>query len=339
MRVVSALTRSGIYLGKHPPLIVTREARRRLAWFAYYESHNHNICLTCRHCGISRPTFYRWYKRYYPSKDPRTLEDRSCRPKRVRWRTWSLEEIEAVRCLRRAYPRWGKDKLAVLLARQGLELSVSRVGRIITYLKGRGVIVEPKHRHKHSLRRFKRPWATRYDRAYKVEAPGDLVELDCLDVRPLPGVVLKQFTARDVVSRYDSLDIASTASAKTATAALERLLARSPFPVRAIQVDGGSEFMAEFEASCQAHGIRLIALPPRSPKLNGAVERANRTHAEEFYDCVALPGSVAQARQLLLEWEHTYNYVRPHQALGYLTPAQFLANWQRNHPGYSPTCN
>jgi transposase InsO family protein len=31
----------------------------------------------------------------------------------------------------------------------------------------------------------------------------------------------------------------------------------------------------------------------------------------------------------LLEWERVYNTVRPHQALGYLTPLQFIQQWQR----------
>ncbi|HKM47520.1 MAG TPA: hypothetical protein VJX69_08020 [Terriglobales bacterium] len=57
--------------------------------------------------------------------------------------------------------------------------------------------------------------------------------------------------------------------------------------VRALQVDGGSEFAAQFEQSCQERGLHLFVLPPRSPKLNGAVERANRTHTEEFYQVTA----------------------------------------------------
>ncbi len=71
----------------------------------------------------------------------------------------------------------------------------------------------------------------------------------------------------------------------TATAAadfLEALAKRLPFPLRAIQVDGGGEFRAQFEAACQSQGIRPFVLPPKSPKLNGHVERANRTHTEEF---------------------------------------------------------
>lgn len=340
MRIVSALTRAGIYLSKRPPAVLSRAAKARLAWFIYYEGNHHNVSLTCRHFGISRPTFYRWKARFYPDKNPASLEDRSSAPKHRRCRTWTLEEIEAVRRVRRKYPRWGKDKLSVVLERdEHISISVTRVGRILSYLKGRGVIVEPEQRAKGKRRGCKRPYATRYDPSYKVQAPGDLVEVDTLDVRPLPGVILKQFTARDVVSRYDALDIASCASSRTTTQALEAMLDRLPFQVRAIQVDGGSEFMAQFEDACKQRGIRLFELPPRSPKLNGCVERANRTHTEEFYDCVDVPPQVSRARQLLRQWEHTYNHVRPHQSLGYLTPAQFLADWQASHPASPPTCN
>ncbi|MGO9177914.1 MAG: hypothetical protein ACLQHS_01380, partial [Candidatus Limnocylindrales bacterium] len=67
-------------------------------------------------------------------------------------------------------------------------------------------------------------------------------------------------------------------TASLAAATLEALSERMPFPVRAISVDNGSEFMAEFEASCAARGIVLFTLLPRSRNLNGRVERANRTH-------------------------------------------------------------
>ncbi len=84
--------------------------------------------------------------------------------------------------------------------------------------------------------------------------------------------------------------------------------------------------MAEFEAACEARGIRLFVLPPRSPKLHGAVERANRTHTEEFYECSTAEPTVAGLGAALRAWETTYNTVRPHQALGYLTPAEYLAS-------------
>ena len=70
--------------------------------------------------------------------------------------------------------------------------------------------------------------------------------------------------------------------------------------------------------------MRLFVLPPRSPKLNGGVERAQRTHTEGFYEVTDSSLDLAELRGELLEWERTYNTVRPHQALGYLTPLQFL---------------
>ena len=62
-----------------------------------------------------------------------------------------------------------------------------------------------------------------------------------------------------------------------------------PFPIRAIQVDGGSEFKAGFEAECQRRGIDLFELPPRSPELNGHVERNNGAWRYEFYATWELP--------------------------------------------------
>jgi hypothetical protein len=80
--------------------------------------------------------------------------------------------------------------------------------------------------------------------------------------------------------------------------ALEAVIARMPFHVRAISVDNGSEFMVGFESACERLGVRLFVLPPRSPKLHGTVERANRTHTEEFHEVTAAepdPASLQEA--------------------------------------------
>ena len=103
-----------------------------------------------------------------------------------------------------------------------------------------------------------------------------------------------------------------------------------PFTVRAIQVDGGSEFEAVFEEECQRRNIKLFVLPPRSPKLNGYVERAHRTHTEEFYEVTGSSFDLPELRGELLEWEQVYNAIRPHQALGYLTPFKFLEQWKHH---------
>ena len=53
-------------------------------------------------------------------------------------------------------------------------------------------------------------------------------------------------------------------------------MAACPFPIRGIQVDGGSEFMARLEQLCAAKKLQLFVLPPKCPQLNGAVERPNQ---------------------------------------------------------------
>jgi transposase InsO family protein len=303
---------------------LSRTAQVRLRWMDFYRK-NKNVAFTCRHFGISRQTFYRWLKRYEPL-DLTTLEERSHCPRRRRQPTWSFPLAEKVLLLRLQFPRWGKDKLAVLLRRQKVSISVSMVGRILTRLQQQGRLVEPPRSGVPGSRRAlrPRPYAVRKPKQYAASEPGDLVEVDSLDVRPIPGVVFKQFTARDVVSRWDVIQAHPRATAQTAAQFLDTLQHRMPFPIRAVQVDGGSEFAAEFEQACQQRGLHLFVLPPRSPKLNGAVERANRTHTEEFYQVTACSLEMKKLNRELRHWEKIYNTVRPHQALGYLTPLQFL---------------
>ena len=80
-------------------------------------------------------------------------------------------------------------------------------------------------------------------------------------------------------------------------------------------------------------GIKLFTLPPRSPKLNGHVERAQRTHTEEFYEVTEASFELSELNRALLKWEEVYNTIRPHQALGYLTPQQFLEQYQQKKEG------
>ena len=140
------------------------------------------------------------------------------------------------------------------------------------------------------------------------------------------------------MSRWDVVEVRTRATANTATDFLSTLQSRMPFPVRAIQVDGGSEFQAGFEQACQEHGgLRPFVLPPRSPKLNGAVERAQRTHTEDSMRSMT-PLEIAPLNQQLRLWELTYNAVRPHQALGYLTwTQQFLRQQQSQRK--EPECH
>ncbi|MBI4823958.1 MAG: transposase [Nitrospirae bacterium] len=310
------------YLWKHaPPSLTPKELDRLRAISLWQETNNTGLVL--RTFGMSRATLYRWLKRFDP-KDLTSVKEQSRRPKNLRKPAWSYDLITAVKRLRQQYPRWAKDKIAVLLRGEGFETSASTVGRIINHLKKRGELIEPKRRVVSAKRRIQRPYAVRKPNDYTVIEPGDLVQVDTLDIRPVPDTAIKQFTARDMVSRWDVIEARSRATAKTAKDFLDAVEKRMPFPLKAIQVDGGSEFFSEFEEACKQKGIRLFVLPPKSPKLNGHVERSNRTHTEEFYEVYNCSWVVPELNKELLQWEHTYNCIRPHKSLGLKTPLQFL---------------
>lgn len=303
----------------------SREAKRRLGAVFWYEAHGRNASLTARHFGLSRSTLHVWLKRYKES-GARGLENRSRRPRRVRQPTWSAALEARVLALRQENPRWGKDMLTPILRREGVSVSVSMVGRILNRLRRQGRLLPATLADPCIVSApYARPYARRKPRDYTPESPGDLVQVDSADVRwQGSSHTYKHFSARDYVSRWDVLGVYGRATAISARDFLDDLLARTPFTVRAIQVDGGSEFKAEFEAACQEKGLLLFVLPPRSPKLNGRVERAQRTHKEEFYQLLDPPDSLTELRVQLLKQEQRYNTYRPHQALGYMTPQQWL---------------
>jgi transposase InsO family protein len=308
---------------------LSKRAKQRLKWLDYRQTHT--VTQTCRHFDIPRSTLNRWQQRFDP-RDLSTLEDRSSRPHTMRqpgalWAGWGVREVDAVRTLRERYPRWGKAKLAVLLARQGIVLAVSMIGRILSHLRQRRLLIEPRPMRATPRARHARPHAQRKAKGVAIpkERPGDLIEIDTMRLFPLPGVTRYHFSAVDVVSRFGVVGVRGVATAGTATAFLAEVHARMPFAIKGIQIDGGSEFMAEFEAECQAQAIPLWVLPPHSPKLNGHVERINRTFREEWWECddgaVDLTAMHAAGR----EGEDVYNRVRPHQSLGMRTPVAFLA--------------
>lgn len=313
--------------------VLSREAKKRLQWMDWYHRRGKNARLTCRHFGISPSVFYRWQRRYDP-RNLRSLEDRSHRPRQVRTPMTDARLIVRIQALREQYSRWGKDKLVVLLRREGWAVSTSTVGRTLTRLTARGVLVEPKRKHtKHRGLLLRRPHASPKPWDYRPNAPGDLMEIDTVSITILPGIRRYQFSARDVVSKWDVADAATSTASRSAARLLNALRDRAPFAIRARQSDGGSEFKAVFERVCQEREIPLFILPPASPRLNGGVERAQRTWREEFYGVHPVsPDSVAEHRRQLQDWERTYNGIRPHQALGYQTPAEFLLRWKREHP-------
>jgi transposase InsO family protein len=267
-------------------------------------------------------SLYRWQHRF-AQQGIAGLADRSHRPHHCRRPRWTSEQVQAVLTLRERYLAWGKAKLAVLLRRDGHDLSISMVGRILRHLKKTGQLREAS-RQRRRTRCLPRPDAIRKPKDYVVTAPGDLVQVDTLDVEVTPGARFKHLSLVDVLSRWHAAEIRRGASAKTTRESLDAMRTRLPFALTAIQIDGGSEFRAQFETYCQDEDLKLFTLPPRSPKLNGHVERVQRTDREEFYDCTDVEPRLEGLQPVLRAHEDIYNTIRPRPALGYLTPQEYL---------------
>jgi putative transposase len=282
--------------------------------------------------GASRASLYRWQHQPAP---------RSRRPHRLRSRTWSSTLVLAVERLRRDQPMWGKAKLGPILRSQGIAVSDTSVGRILADLVKRSVVeAVPRLRHKLRTRRAKpkRPHALRMPKDYQVRFPGDLVQLDTLSIGIAPERTIKQFTAYDPKAKWAVAQPFNRATAKAASLFLDKLIADMPFQVKAIQVDGGSEFMAEFEQACADKGLDLFVLPPRSPELNGAVERCNGSWRYEFYACHELPLTIPEIAKHVDAFQHLYNHYRPHGALAGLTPKQYLDKQRADETQPSHMC-
>ena len=275
--------------------------------------------------GLRRATYYRWRRQAQGGVE--RLAPRSRRPLRPRRPTWPSALVEAVQRLRDDFPMWGRAKLVVLLRADGLVVSESTVGRILGHLVTRGVVapVPLLRRAKAKLRRCRRPHAKRLPKGQVADRPGGLVQLDTLTITLQPGTSIKQFTAYCPQARWTVAQATRRATSSAAATFLDKVQAEMPFPVTALQVDGGSEFMAGFETACQAKRLDLFVLPPKSPKLNGAVERANGSWRYEFYAVYDLPDTLAALNPLIDSFQHLYNHYRPHGALRGLTPAQYLA--------------
>lgn len=172
---------------------LSKRANQRLKWLDYRKTHTTGA--TCRHFDIPRSTLNRWQKRFDPHHLT-SLEDRSSRPQTVRQRTWGRQEVEAVLALRTHYPRWGKAKLAVLLARQGITLALSMIGRILRSLRQRRLLIEPHPACATPHSRHARPHAQRKPKGVTIPKErlggrplGSMLQIDTMRLYPLPGVV------------------------------------------------------------------------------------------------------------------------------------------------------
>jgi len=302
---------------------LTERAKCKIKILDWHRAHGNNNSLTARHFGIGRMTLYRWiskFKRYGVVG----LNEESRKPKQLRQPTTSWNTVIRIVQLRKQYPVWSKYKLRALLAREGILVSVSTVGRV---LKRRGLInlKISKKRRKAALR----PKA-RFPRGLRISQPGDMIQMDTKHIMLPGGKRFYQFTAIDVLGKRKVMRVYPSESSRNGAQFLEECLIGFPFPIKAVQTDNGSTFLKEFDKLCKEKGIPHYFIYPRTPKQNTYVEISQGADKREFYQqgnvCSLLP--VMQRK--IKEWEDIWNNVRPHEALGQLTPSEYLFKVQNS---------
>jgi putative transposase len=277
--------------------------------------------------GYSRSTYYN--ARNVLKDIDKGILPPSKKPKHVRKPTWGEAEMQLVLMIRRAEPSYGKEKIAWIINRDhGKTISESMVGRILKKLSEKGLVTKsPSALRPKKKRNFEKGHAKAWTyKDYKDIAIGERVQVDHMTVTK-NGITVKHFQGWERNSKYIDAEVYSNAKSSSAIRFLKEMVENAPFEITCIQVDGGSEFMAEFEEACQELGIALIVLPPAKPTYNGGVERGNRIFREEFYarrDLMAdsVRGMRAELKKAVLK----YNTYRPHKSLKGLTPMQYIHN-------------
>ncbi|MDA2922611.1 integrase core domain-containing protein, partial [Patescibacteria group bacterium AH-259-L07] len=322
------------------------EAKKRLRWLylLYYECSN-NVTRAANKIGISRQWLSTIKSTFENSgKDPRRLEPESRAPHHTTKRNKISQETEAAIIAIRDRYGWGKEKIAVVLDRDfGLKAHASTVNRHLhDHLR-----IDPKISQKN-----KQAWQDKKEREQQKEVitkikyrpptkikdymPGALGEKD-MKLIPKPGSLATvtngkyrikdlfryQHTVNDSFTRVRALELVRVADSDEATEAYKRAEKRLPFDIACMNTDNGGENGKHFEAYLQNTDTIHFHSRTGTPTDNPRVERSHLTDEKEFYGRGNLHKSFEEQEQALREWEDTYNCVRPHQALGYLTPMEF----------------
>ena len=294
----------------------------RLHVLIYY--YKYGLQPTLDAFSMKKSSLYNWKERYEKSgKKIISLVPESTRPHQTRKMTTDYRLVEFIKAMRETYGNVGKEMIKPFLdeyaGELGIEsLSQTTIGKVI---KRRQLTFEPvvkaKRKNKFAkLRVRKHP---------KVKQPG-YIQMDSVIVsvdyeKHVFMCVIDIFTKFAVVEK-----VPSTASIH-AREVFKKFQPKTPTPIHTVQTDNGSEFMKYFHAYLEEQQLTHVFIYPHSPKINGVVERFNRTikqefmsrHDEIYYDEQAL-------RIKLDKYLYWYNYQRPHAALGYLSPMTFIQN-------------
>lgn len=256
---------------------VTQDAHWRQQMMLYCQKHG--LTQTALRYHVSRKCVWKWRCRWDGTWQ--SLVDRSRRPHHSPRRQSEAEEA----LVRRYGKRYRSDLiLGYQRAReQGYERSFGCFKRTVKRLLGEA-----------GKRKKKVTRPKPYDRA---EYPGQKPRLD---VKYVPAYCVAsggkyyQYTAKDECNRWTYREMYEEHSTYSAKDFLEKLVRQSPFPIRMIQTDNGTEFTNAllvtksrhktlFEQALQDMGIGYQRIRIATPRHNGKVERQHRTDELRFY--------------------------------------------------------
>lgn len=285
----------------------------------------HGLKATLDAFKVKKSTFYDWKKAYeFSGKRLSSLIPQSTRPKHLREMTtnWRLEAF--IKTFREEYGNLSKEKIKPFLDEYARSLGIASYGatKIGKIIKRRNYFFDGKARCK----KRKKPFHPRIKKTPKETKPGYL-EMDSLTIYIL-GQKYYFITIIDIVTKLAWCKLTTSLSGRQAKLALEEFRQKCPYPIHTIQTDNGSEFLGEFHSYLEENQTLHQFIYLRSPKINGVVERFNRTIQDEFInrnDDLAI--NLVNFNQKMLKYLNWYNYRRPHCSLSLQAPITFINNY------------
>lgn len=274
----------------------------------------------CDAFGVKKSTLYDWRKLYLSSgKKLFSLIPRSTRPHQTRTMTLDPRLVEFIKAMRQEFDNLGRAKIKYFLDEFASEYKVNSYGTTKI-----GLIIKRKGYNfgKPKPKRRAQPLTSKVKRSPQETTPGYL-EMDTLHLWVL-GKKHYFMTVMDVVTRFAWVSLAKSPSSRQTVLALKQFTREYPYPARVVQTDNGSEFLGEFDRYLEKVGIKHEFVYPRSPKINGYIERFNRTFKEEFLYKHELDISEEKFSQKLNQYLIWYNTKRPHQSLNMRPPAIYM---------------
>ena len=303
-------------------------AKERLRIVEFYDKYGEKA--TKEAFGVDRKLIFVWKKRLKISRNSiSSLIPNSTRPKGIRKPLTCLKVTIHIRQLREAHPRLGKEKIKPLLdvycKEEGIAtVSEATIGRVIKrnnlFFQKSGKVY---HNPLSGFARQKKAKRQRVRYAPKPVQTGYL-EMDTV-LYFVDGIRNYFYQAIDVKSKFAFSYHYKHLNSQNTVDFIKKIESVYPFPVKTVQTDNGLEFLGDFEDYLIKRNIPHVFIYPRCCRINGAVERFNRSLQEEFIDnnLEYIHNPVIFTRKLM-DYLLFFNTKRVHKSLGLISPIDYL---------------